>query len=49
VDERAEQLKALRRKIAETWPDTTSREHVLRILDEMVWEAHQENSENTEP
>jgi hypothetical protein len=38
--ERAEELRALRRSVAERWPETDFRELLLNILDEMVWEAH---------
>ncbi len=42
ADTRRERLKELRRRIAEGWPETTSKEIVLRILDEMVLEASDE-------
>jgi hypothetical protein len=42
VDERAEQLKALRREIAESWCETSFRALVLDVLDDMIWEASQE-------
>ena len=42
ADTRREQLRDLRRRIAEDWPETTSKEIVLRILDEMVLGASDE-------
>jgi hypothetical protein len=43
--ERAEELRALRRRVAERWPETDFRELLLNILDEMVWEAHKFTAE----
>jgi hypothetical protein len=38
-DERTEQLKRLRRGIAEQWPESRAKERVLDVLDEMILEA----------
>jgi hypothetical protein len=43
--ERAEELMQLRRQLAESWPDTPSKDVVLRVLDEMIWEAHRDELE----
>ena len=40
--DRTAQLKRLRRTIAEQWPDRRTKETVLRVLDEMVYEAYEE-------
>ena len=42
---RAEELRRLRRCVAESWPDTRSKDLVLRVLDEMIWEVYREDSE----
>jgi hypothetical protein len=39
-EERAEKLRRLRRLIAEQWPEGRGREMAMRVLDDMVWEAH---------
>ena len=41
--DRADQLKQLRRRIAENWPETETKERALRVLDEMVVEASDED------
>lgn len=44
VDPRTEQLRNLRRKIAAEWPESASRDVILRVLDEMVLEAAEEDA-----
>jgi hypothetical protein len=39
-DERTEELERLRRAIAEQWPESTTKNQFLHVLDEMVLEAH---------
>jgi hypothetical protein len=39
-DEDRIELQRLRRVVAECWPEGDGRERALRVLDEMVWEAH---------
>jgi hypothetical protein len=38
-DEDAEDLRRLRRMVAESWPEGDGLETAMRALDEMVWEA----------
>jgi hypothetical protein len=42
ADDRTLELQALRRRIAEGWPEGRSKELVLRVLDDMVQEADEE-------
>jgi hypothetical protein len=43
--ERDEALRELRREVAGRWPESEFRELLLRVLDEMVWEAHQSTAD----
>jgi hypothetical protein len=43
--ERAEELQLLRRQVAEAWPETPSKEKVMRALDAMIWEDLQDRLE----
>jgi hypothetical protein len=38
-DDRREELERLRQVIAEKWPESTRKQQVLSVLDEMVMEA----------
>jgi hypothetical protein len=42
VDPETLELQALRRRIAKEWPEGRSQELALRVLDEMVLEADEE-------
>jgi hypothetical protein len=42
ADSRTLELQALRRRIAEEWPEGRSKEVALQVLDEMVVEAAEE-------
>jgi len=40
AEEHADELRRIRRIIAGCWPEGEGREKAMRVLDEMVWEAH---------
>jgi hypothetical protein len=47
-EERIEQTQKIRRHVAETWPDTPSKEHVLHALDWLVIEASESSRADTD-
>jgi hypothetical protein len=45
AEEYADKLRRLRRIVAGCWPEGEGRETAMRVLDEMVWEAHRETAD----